>query len=222
MKNLLSDQLEIIGRDAKTIFDVGSHTGESTLEYLENFPKARVFGFEPDLTNFNAAVAATEKYRSRCSLHPIALADSNGQAEFHVNSHNGTHSLLALGALQFMAGPVHELRKESVHTETLDSFAAERNIALIDILKMDIQGGELLALRGARNLLEESRIRLLALEVEFKPLYKDQPLYWDLCAYLYSFGYSFFKLYDPIYNAKNKNVLCWADAIFLAPELTFI
>lgn len=61
---------------------------------------------------------------------------------------------------------------------------------MIDILKMDIQGGELLALKGAQSLLEASRIRLLALEVEFKPLYKDQPLFWDICAYLYRFGYS--------------------------------
>jgi len=36
-KELLSDQLEIIGSDANVIFDVGSHTGESTLEYLVNF-----------------------------------------------------------------------------------------------------------------------------------------------------------------------------------------
>jgi hypothetical protein len=102
----------------------------------------------------------------------------------------------------------------------MDSFVAEQAVSMIDILRMDIQGGELLALKGAQSLLEASRIRLLALEVEFKPLYKDQPLFWDICAYLYRFGYSFFKLYDPMYQPRNKNVLCWGDAVFLAPELT--
>ena len=220
MRELLRDQLEIIGADAKIIFDVGSHTGESTLEYLVNFPRARVFGFEPDVKNFAVASQAIANHRQRCSLHAIALADSNGRAEFHINSHSGTHSLLAIGAQQFWAGPAHEVQKIEVETSTMDSFVAERAIPMIDILKMDIQGAELSALNGAQSLLDASRIRLLALEVEFKPLYKEQPLFWDICAYLYRFGYSFFKLYDPIYHAKNKNLLCWGDAIFLAPELT--
>jgi FkbM family methyltransferase len=218
--DLFRDQLNIVGSDANVIFDVGSHTGESTLEYLVNFPRARVFAFEPDMTNFAAASDAIAIHRQRCSLHAIALADSNGRAKFHVNSHNGTHSLLAIGAQEFWAGPAHEVQKVSVETRTMDSFVAEQAVSTIDILKMDIQGGELLALKGAQSLLEASRIRLLALEVEFKPLYKDQPLFWDICAFLYRFGYSFFKLYDPMYHPRNKNVLCWGDAVFLAPELT--
>jgi FkbM family methyltransferase len=222
MNALLLDQLEIIGSDAGIILDVGSHTGESTLEYLLHFPRARVFSFEPDATNFAACSNAIANHRQRCSLHAVALSDSNGCAHFHVNSHSGTHSLLAIGAQEYWAGPAHEVEKVSVETRTLDSFVAEQAISMIDILKMDIQGGELSALKGAQSLLEVSRIQLLALEVEFKPLYRGQPLFWDICAFLYKFGYSFFKLYDAVYHAKNKNVLCWGDAIFLAPELTRI
>jgi hypothetical protein len=129
-------------------------------------------------------------------------------------------SLLAIGAQEYWAGPAHEVQKVSVDTRTLDSFVAERDIATIDILKMDIQGGELAALRGAQDFLTGSRIRLIALEVEFKPLYKEQPLFWDICEFLYRFGYSFFSLYDAVYHERNRNVLCWADAIFLAPSLT--
>jgi hypothetical protein len=56
--DLLQDQIRLIGREANLIFDVGAHTGQSTLEYLINFPNARVFAFEPDATNV-AALAAT-------------------------------------------------------------------------------------------------------------------------------------------------------------------
>ena len=38
-------------------------------------------------------------------------------------------------------------------------------LADIDILKMDIQGGEFSALRGAENLLKEKRIKLIYLEI---------------------------------------------------------
>lgn len=218
--SLLQDQLDIVGRDANVIFDVGAHTAQTTLEYLENFPQARVFAFEPDVENFSVAREAIAGYPQRCSLHFLALSDTNGTAEFHVNSHSGTHSLLPIGAQEYWAEPAHEIQKVSVPVRTLDSFAAEHSVSSIDIVKMDIQGGELAALKGAGGLLGASQIQLLALEVEFRPLYQHQPLFWDICAYLHEFGYSFFKLYDPIYHAKNKNTLCWADAIFLSPNLT--
>jgi FkbM family methyltransferase len=80
--DLFRDQLDTVGSDANVIFDVGSHTGESTLEYLVNFPRARVFAFEPHMTNFAAASDAIAIYRQRCSLHAIALADSNGCGMF--------------------------------------------------------------------------------------------------------------------------------------------
>jgi hypothetical protein len=56
--DLLQDQIRLIGREANLIFDVGAHTGQSTLEYLTNFPHARIFSFEPDATNAAAALAA--------------------------------------------------------------------------------------------------------------------------------------------------------------------
>ena len=101
--DFLQDQLEIIGSDAKVIFDVGSNTGDTTIKYLEAFPHARIFAFEPDPTNFEACSAKTLKYHKRCSLYPIALADSDGHARFHINSHSGTHSLLPIGLQEFAA-----------------------------------------------------------------------------------------------------------------------
>ncbi len=217
---LLRDQMKILKGEAGIIFDVGAHNGRSTLDYLVNFPRAQIFAFEPDSKNYAAAHKALAGYRQRCSLNRIALCDTNGTADFHVNSHSGTHSLLPIGAKEYWAGPAHEVQTVPVRAQTIDSFAEERGIVRIDILKMDIQGAELMALKGARRLLEQSHISLLALEVEFTPLYHDQPLFWDICAFLYQFGYSFFKLYDEFYHPENENMLCWADAIFLAEDRT--
>jgi FkbM family methyltransferase len=97
--DLLQDQIRLIGREAILIFDVGAHAGQSTLEYLTNFPHARIFAFAPDATNASAALAATVNYRQRCSLHQVAISDSDGCAPFHINSHDATHSLFAMGDL---------------------------------------------------------------------------------------------------------------------------
>jgi FkbM family methyltransferase len=218
--SILEEQLDLIGPNAKVIFDVGAQSGQTTLEYLTTFLEARVFSFEPDVENFSVSRQAIASYAQRCSLHFAALSDTNGTAQFHVNSHNGTHSLLPIGGHEYFKEPSHEVKRVIVPVRTLDSFAAEHSVSSIDIVKMDIQGGELAALKGAAGLLGTSKIKLLALEVEFKPMYQDQPLFWDICAYLHEFGYSFFKFYEPIYHARNKNMLCWADAIFLSPSLT--
>jgi FkbM family methyltransferase len=217
--NILTDQVRIMGSKPKLIFDVGSQNGATTIEYLNAFPSAQVVAFEPEPDNWLTARDALASYADRCVILKSALSDKDGTANFHINSHNGTHSVLPIGDIRFWASPETEVRIISVQTRSLDSIASERAIQSIDIVKMDIQGGELAALKGATNLLADKAISLLALEVEFQFLYQGQPLFWDIAGYLRQFGYSFYKLYEPFYNPKNPNILCWGDAIFLSPEM---
>jgi FkbM family methyltransferase len=219
VSEILTDQVRIMGSTPKLIFDVGSHTGATTIEYLNAFPLAHVVAFEPEPDNLITVREALSRYSDRCTVLTSALAAEDGTATFHVNSHNGTHSLLPIGDTKFWAAPEKEVRRISVQTRSLDSIARERGIDAIDIVKMDIQGGELEALKGASGLLSREAISLLALEVEFQELYANQPLFWDIASYLRGFGYSFFKLYEPYFNQQNPNILCWGDAIFLSPQM---
>ena len=52
-----------------------------------------------------------------------------------------------------------------VQSETLDSLLECRGVGEVGLLKMDIEGAEVLALRGALRLLGERRIRALLLEL---------------------------------------------------------
>ena len=47
---------------------------------------------------------------------------------------------------------------------------------------MDIQGAELMAIKGAENDLK--KIKYIHLEVEFSEIYKNQPLFWEIKKYL--------------------------------------
>jgi hypothetical protein len=105
-----------------------------------------------------------------------------------------------------------------VQTTTIEAFAKEHGIGDIDILSMDIQGGELPALHGARETLEAGRIGLIALEVSFKPIYRDIALFWEVGEFLGRFGYSLYRLYDCNYAPANDRVLSWADALFIGPR----
>lgn len=218
-RTLLGDQIALLRGTAATIIDVGAHQGQSTLEYLMAFPTARVYSFEAEDDNFSALEQATKSYRARSVISRNAIAESNGTATFHINSHHGTHSLLAIGRQDLWAGPAHEVAKRMVETLSLDSFCEAASISAVDILKMDIQGAELAALRGASGLLSKGKIQVIALEVEFFPLYAGQPLFWEIGAYLHQYGYAFYGLYDEVRPTKQKNLVCWADAIFISPVL---
>jgi FkbM family methyltransferase len=213
---LLSDQRAIIGRDARLIIDVGAHHGHSTVELLTAFPNARVIAFEAEAHNFAQAAAALRPYGPRVEVHHAAVSDRPGTLELNVNSHDGTHSLLRIGEQRYWGGFAEALSVIQVQSVTIDDFAA--HLGTIDILKLDIQGAELRAFHGARRLLEAGRIRLIATEVAFYPLYENQALFWEIGAYLRQFGFNLYGLYDLAYHPKNSLVLSWADAIFLGPE----
>jgi FkbM family methyltransferase len=217
---LFEAQTRFFDRNASlTIIDAGVHLGHSSKEYLDAFPKCRVFGFEPEDKNFAAAGAMLAPYGSRIELLKNALSESDAANVLQVNSHDGTHSLLEIGDGRYWEGPAETVRHQPVETISLGQFCAARQLASVDILKMDIQGGELAALRGAAGLLGRGAISVIALEVLFQPLYKAQPLFWEVADYLRSFEYGLHGLFECHYHARNPHVLSWADAIFIAPCL---
>jgi FkbM family methyltransferase len=217
---LLGSQIRILGRErALIIVDAGAQDGGTTAEYLDSFPACRVIALEPERVNHATAERRLAPFGDRVELVRAGLSDSNDGAPFHMTSHSGAHSLLEIGDMRYYDEPVGILALQRIETITLDRLCAARAIDVLDILKMDIQGGELMALRGAEGMLAQGAIRLIALEVLFQPLYRRQPSFWDLQQHLQRFGYAFQGLYDAKYHTANPAVLRWADAIFVAPAL---
>jgi len=105
-----------------------------------------------------------------------------------------------------------------VEAVTLDDFCAVEKIQRIDILKMDIQGAELLALRGATGLFAAQAIDLVFTEVLFAPLYAEQGNFHELCAWLHARSYQLFGIYQQRFGPHQ--FLGWANAIFCSPKLT--
>lgn len=191
------------------------HHGHTTREYLDAFPRAKVYGFEPEQGNFARGQALLSGYSGRVRLVNAALSDRSGKEVLNVNTHDGTHSFFEIGESEYWDGPAKTTARIEVQSYALDDFCLQNGISHIDILKMDIQGGELKALQGGCGLLKELKIGLVALEVEFHQLYKGQPLFHDVASFLHSLGYRFHKLYDLHYV---NGALSWADAIFLPAQ----
>lgn len=83
-------------------------------------------------------------------------------------------------------------RVAKVKTTTLDVYCEDNKICF-DLLKLDVQGGELSILKGAVNQLQNSVLAIIA-EVEFVPLYRKQPLFADVDQFLRAQGFALFDL----------------------------
>ena len=193
--------------------------GHTAKQYLDAFPNCRIIGLEPDDDNFAVASAALAPYGARAELVKSALSAATGTGTLQVNAHSGTHSLLEIGDTRHWEGDAATVKRQPIATITLDELCTQRGALIVDILKMDIQGHELEALKGATGLLERAAISVIALEVAFHEIYKSQPLFWDIATHLAPLGYGFHGLFECHYSLRNPNVLSWADAIFLSPKL---
>ena len=100
-----------------------------------------------------------------------------------------------------------------VQTDTIDHFCERMSIESIDILKLDVQGAELLVLEGARRMLENKKINLIFTEVEFIEIYKGQPLFHEITAFLSAYNYQLFGLHTA--HKFDNGQLAWGDAIYL-------
>ncbi len=193
-----------------TIFDIGACEGESSIRYSRLFPNANVFCFEPIPTNISLIEQNIETFgATSVRAIEICLSDSIGEAEFHVSSGkpdefknkavdwefgNKSSSLLppdkTLETYKWL-----EFKKTiKVKTTRLDTFLSSRNITSVDFAHMDVQGAELMVLRGAGEKI--SSVKNLWLEVEAIPLYKGQPVKKDVEAFLGKLGY--IKLIDTV------------------------
>lgn len=184
------------------IFDIGACEGEDSVRYALHYPRSRVFAFEPLPANQRLIQAHFDHYHTtQAQLIPLALSDRAGEAVFHVSSGrppgsadteiwnhgNKSSSLLAPAA----AGPMHgwiEFKETiTVPTATLDAFCAAEQIDRIDFIQMDVQGAELLVLRGAPRMLPH--ITAIWLEVSSRENYRGQGLDRDIRRFMATHGF---------------------------------
>ncbi|WP_448208336.1 FkbM family methyltransferase [Azospirillum sp. sgz302134] len=145
-----------------------------------------------------------------------------GPASFQVAQFDPASSLLEanlpyLGQFYALADMCRPVERQTVETTRLDDIA---EVGACDYLKIDVQGGELDVLLGAERLLD--RILFVHSEVEFEPVYKDQPLFPDIHRFLRDRGFELLDLtkfghsgYAALPGQQSRSKLLWADAIYV-------
>jgi FkbM family methyltransferase len=213
-ENAFEVQQRLAKSTPKIIFDLGANRGDTALNYAKLFPLASIYAFEPFPETYDKLIARVGGNKM-IKPQPVAISEKKGEAVFHSNVNEDTNSLLPSAKIGLSSDD--QVRTQSqikVNTETIDDFCIEHQIGKIDILKMDIQGAELSALKGASQLLKEKKISMIYFETYFQKQYENQPLFYEIATFLEGYGYHLQDLYSPIYG---NGSLIWCDVIFL-PE----
>jgi FkbM family methyltransferase len=151
-------------RAGDVMADVGAHVGVHALSAGRRLGElgggGRVIAFEPTPDSAAALRAAAARNGVPVEVVEAALGDGDGTVELHGDPRYGAHD--AGVRSQFGAGAV----VARAPVLTFDGWAADAGLARLDVVKIDIEGAEILALRGMRESLRRLRPRLLAVEVK--------------------------------------------------------
>ncbi len=211
------------------IVDVGAAAGSDPPAYARLLQglSCDVVGFEPDMPAFERLIAAA---KAGHSYLPYVIGDGSRHAFYHCSA---PHCSSLFEPDTALAARFHNLAEllevvdiREVETRRLDDIEETEGV---DFLKLDVQGGELLVLQGAEARLKQTLV--VHTEVEFVPLYKNQPLFADIDMFLRARGFSFHTLVPSGRSFKPLKVndadtgwirqILWADAVYVRNFMEF-
>jgi FkbM family methyltransferase len=140
-------------------FDVGANAGLFAISTAKKIGGKGVFAFEPCSTTCEL-LKRNLLLNQLTDVHveQIALGDSVGGGVLQINA-RGKDGLNALGQATHPSSNV--VGREDVRITRLDVFMKDQHIPRVDVMKVDIEGAELMMFRGARNLLERKDAPLI-------------------------------------------------------------
>jgi FkbM family methyltransferase len=139
-------------RDA-VIFDVGANIGSYTKQALE------ICGDGVEIHAFEPSAAAFARLNGQFGGRPNVHLSRAG-----IGARAGHATLFSREPGSVLASTHGSGDGEEIEIVTLDAYCEARKISRIDLLKLDLEGGELDALRGAERLLAASAIDLVQFE----------------------------------------------------------
>jgi FkbM family methyltransferase len=188
LRNAATEILKGRGRQ-ETWIDVGAHHGEDSLWCAEQNPGVKVYAFEPNLREAAKLLGRTPNF----FVIPMAVAERDGHAEFHVNRFAAASSLLPMSEdarKSWIGGEALAVESTTtVPTIRLDTFMNLAEISSVDFLKIDAQGMDLTILKSAGKRLRDVAKITVEVDVSPRPLYVGSPSKQEVLAFLQNSGF---------------------------------
>lgn len=159
---------EITWEEDEVFVDCGAFDGETTLQFIEYCEKAgqsydRIFCFEPDSSNFGKTSNALAGVRDVTLIY-AGVGEVGAVKKFS-----------ACGSASFFG----EAGTEEVQVVSLDQMLGDEKVTFI---KMDIEGSELSALKGASRIIKMQKPKLaICIYHKHEDIWEIPDAIWSLC-----------------------------------------
>ena len=205
------EHASVLGQlDFSFVVDVGANRGQFTLFALRTFPHAQIVSLEP-LSAPAARFCELFADEERVTLFRVALGSDSGAHTMHVSAHDDSSSLLPITSVQTqLFRGTGEVRTETITVRRLSEVLDVKSIVEPALLKLDVQGFELQALRGCGDLLQ--CFTYVCAEGSFIELYEGQALAPEVIEYMRDCGFSLVCIYGTVSDALGRAVQ--ADMLF--------
>ena len=186
------------------IFDVGAHTGNYTILLAEIFGELPlIYSFEPSNITFKKLKTNT-KHIYNIALHNIGFGEDNKKIIMYSNKPES-------GLASVFKRRLDHFRKEmnieeEIVVKKIDSFCMENDIKQINFLKLDVEGNEYNALKGAINLIKNHKLQFT--QFEFGGTNIDSKIFFQDFFYLLQNDYTIYRiLNDGLQKIENYSEL---------------
>lgn len=190
-----------------SIWDVGANYGQFAFMAHNVWPDLPIYSFEPDSISYENLELNFNKFSIKGKSFCFALSDTVESKRLLRYSDNVNNSLLENDT--YADSSIDSMTVACTTLDVISKLAPEVNSAF---LKLDVQGFELVVLRGAEAFLDKCLFVLI--EVSFSPTYSGGAHAGEIILAMRDYGFECIEILDLLRDKKSLHKIIEADLLF--------
>lgn len=195
------------------ILHLGAHRAEEAADY-QKMDASKVIWIEGNPELIPILEIELKKYPNQFVYNLLVSDTDNQKVNFNVTNNLQSSSILELGSHKEHHPEVKVNHTLQLETCRLDTFIADNNVDIsdCDFLNIDLQGAEMLALKGLGKYLQH--FNYIYTEINVGKVYKNCPVLSELDAFLHKRGFARVETYLTPWQ--------WGDAFYIRKNSAYL
>ncbi len=191
------EHIKKLGFSPKVIFDGGAFIGGWTRSVAAIFPNAQIVLAEPNPYLHNQIERNISKIQPKPILLNVALGELKGEGALKI--WGDKYSDTGASLLEHVEGKAK--KTIPIKVDTLDNISEKLNLNP-DLIKLDLQGGEVLAIKGGSKVLRNAEFVIL--EFGCLEAYFGRATPRDIIDIMYNYDYCLYDIVDCHYRPYDR------------------
>lgn len=210
----LGDLIKKILQPGNVFLDIGANIGYFSLLAANNEPTSKIISFEPVKYLFQKLEEniSINNFKNITAVN-VAAGDINEEKELFISASDN------LGMSSFQQPENYSGKKEKVKVITIDSWFKTARLSKVDLVKLDVEGSELAALKGMQEVLQNFKPLVIA-EINPETLGSFNLTPADIYSYLNKLNFDSYFISEAgkLEHFKQNEINQTINILFIHPE----